>query len=686
MPPEMNAPVIHSPASPSPVADSPRIVVIGAGPVGVRVCHELLGRAPEARVTLVGDERQLPYDRVRLTAALAGKSAPSELLLPVPDAGVYPGFALKLAHVLKIDCRARTVIDTQGEVLFWDRLILATGARAFLPGVPGNDAYGVFTLRNWRDTEVLLARLARARHVVVVGGGVLGIETASAIHRHGTRVTLVQQADRLMNRQLDHYAAETVRRQLIEQGIGVWCNAGLRVIETDTPVGDRPRVTGVVLHNGEYLSCDTVVFCTGIRPNSEIARAAGLRVGQGIMVDAAMRTSHPYILAIGECAEFNGQTIGLVAPGLEQAGVAAETALQRPARYQPPVLVCRLKVSPGSVLSVGDVPEEDQARRMQVGSLRWPGHRSHEVSGAPCYRRIFLRKGRIIGAVAVGAWPDADRVREAIAARQYLWPWQRLQFRLTGKLALARRELPPSRWPDSRRICQCSAVSCGVIRQHIARGARTPEALGEACGAGITCGSCQPLLNRLLAAHSGNPAAIPQAVARHKGLLVSGVVALLAVAGLWTAQPLSAPLSFADSLNWHRMLGESLPRQVTGYLSLAVLGLAMVLSLSRRWSAFVFKDYPFWRLTHALLAVLALGLVALHTGLDSGSGLNHALWLSFWLAAGLGGVTALGVRLSVRLAGDRSVRIARWLHSLHLVLAWPLPVLLLAHIASVYRY
>ena len=179
-----------------------RIIVIGSGPVGIRVVQEVLKRKPFASVLLIRNEPFQPYNRVQLSSLLAGEIDRDDIDLPLPNSSLYPHFNYVISTVKRVDIENKSLVDASGESYRFDQLVFATGARAHVPNIQGVEQTGVYTFRNLKDTEFLYARVTRARHVVVVGGGLLGLEAARALSRLNTQVTLVQQASRLMNRQL----------------------------------------------------------------------------------------------------------------------------------------------------------------------------------------------------------------------------------------------------------------------------------------------------------------------------------------------------------------------------------------------------------------------------------------------------------------------------------------------------
>ena len=357
-------------------------IIVGAGPAGVR-CASALARAGRA-VTLLGEEPGQPYDRVALSRLLACEMSGAELETALPPGVTH----LSGTAVMAIDRAACRVRLADGRVLPYGTLVLATGAAPVRLALPGAGLAGVLAYRTRADVEAMIAGAAPGVPAVVIGGGLLGLEAAAGLAARGMAVTVLHAVDRLMERQLDHAAAARLATHLAGKGIALVTEARCVALEGDG------AVQGVRLADGRLIPARIAVMAIGIRPRTELARAAGLPVGRGITVDAAMRTSDPAILAIGECAEYAGQCIGLVAPALIQAEIAAKTALGQPAHYQPSVDSAALKVAGAPVWSAGEVEQGD----CQPVVLDDP---------AGPYRRLLLRGDTLVGALLYGDVADA---------------------------------------------------------------------------------------------------------------------------------------------------------------------------------------------------------------------------------------------------------------------------------------
>lgn len=375
----------------------PVVVIVGAGPAGAR-CAELV--ADGANVTLIGAEPELPYNRVALSKLLAGDLDEAELV--THDAARLADLRIAYrggSRVLAIDRAGRRVQLTDGDSVPYDALVLATGAQAFRLPVPGAHLPGVVMYRTLAEVRAMLAAAQEGGEAVVIGGGLLGLEAAAGLARRGMRVTVVHAVDRLMERQLDAGAAAMLARRLAAQGIGLVLSASTTAIEGDD------MVQAVLLSDGRRLTARMVVMAVGIRPDAALGREAGLAVERGIVVDDAMRSSDPTVLAIGECAQHHGVCCGLVAPALAQAAIAARTLRGEIAAYVPETEATALKVAGAGVWSAGEIEAAD------AHAILYDDPDGFE------YRRFLVRDDRLVGALLFGETGDAAWYQRLIATR-----------------------------------------------------------------------------------------------------------------------------------------------------------------------------------------------------------------------------------------------------------------------------
>ncbi|MFI6418069.1 NAD(P)/FAD-dependent oxidoreductase [Streptomyces sp. NPDC050842] len=392
---------------------STRIVVVGGGTAGARLAQRL-------PVTLLGEEPHAPYNRVLLADVLAGRYAPEVIALPGTREPVRLG-----VRAVRIDRAARTVECADGSLVGYDRLVLATGSNPVLPPLRGLRGAalpeGVHPFRTLDDCLTLRALVRPGVRAVVIGGGLLGVSAARALAALGAEVVLTQQGERLMERQLDVQASALLRDHV--ESLGVEVHTECRVS------GLRQRdgaVTAVELADGFVLDAQVVVLACGVRPRTALAREAGLDVGRGVLIDDELRTSDPYIHAIGDCAEHAGRVYGLAGPALEQADVLANVLLtEAPAtdhaatdsgpRYTGTRALTRLTLGgphPLDLAAFGDATARPGDDVVQL---------TDATQGA--YRKVVVRGDRLVGGVLLGdlaavgalarAWEGDEALPEA---------------------------------------------------------------------------------------------------------------------------------------------------------------------------------------------------------------------------------------------------------------------------------
>ncbi len=461
-----------------------RLCIVGNGMVTASLLEELASRgADHLDITVIGDEPHPAYDRIRLSAVLAGTCEPEALTLL--DRAWYRRHGMVLrdgVRVTGIDRQNRVVQCQDGSQSSYDVLVLATGSDPLVPPVPGVERTGVHTFRTLGDVETMLAAAAPGRRALVVGGGLLGLEAAFGLRNRGMSVSVVHLVDRLMERQLDPAGARLLLSELRTMGMDVLLTA-----ETAAVTGNG-HVEGVRLRDGRTFDADMVVVACGIRPATGLARDAGLAVGRGIVVDDHLATSDPAILAVGECTEHRGAVYGVVAPLRIQARVlGARLCGDTAAAYCGGTSATTLKVAGVHVFSAGTVDAEPQDEVLTL-----------EDTGAGVYKRVLVRDGRIRGAVLVGDLSTAPRITALIG-----------DGGLIGGERLALVAAPTGVSPvnvavqlaDDAVVCGCNGVTKGAIVQAVAeRGCTTRLEVTRCTRAAGSCGSCGVVIDALLAA------------------------------------------------------------------------------------------------------------------------------------------------------------------------------------------
>ena len=379
------------------------LVIVGNGMAAARLVDELakvaLGRYA---IAVIGDEPRLAYNRVLLSSVLAGETASHDIELRPAHWWRDRGVTVKYGcAATEIDVGRRELKIANEESITFSRLVLATGSTPLRLNVPGADLAGVHTFRDSRDVDLLLTLAAQKKRVVVVGGGLLGLEAAYGLAKAGAAVTLIHLMDRLMERQLDAPAAELLKSLVERKGIRILLNANTARIHGET------RVEGLELADGRRIEAEAVIFAAGIRPNVALAKDAGIPVNRGVVVDDVMQTGAPDIFALGECAEHRGICYGLVEPAYEQARVLAKHLAGRAASYGGSVVATNLKVSGVSVFSAGDFMGAEGSEAIVLSDVR-----------AGTYKKLVLSAGRLVGAVLVGDTADALWYHELIRNRE----------------------------------------------------------------------------------------------------------------------------------------------------------------------------------------------------------------------------------------------------------------------------
>jgi nitrite reductase (NADH) large subunit len=378
-------------------------VIVGNGMAAARLVDELANLAlGRYAIAVIGDERRLAYNRVLLSSVLAGETASHDIELRPASWWRDRGVTLKYGcAATEIDLGRRELKIAGEESVAFSKLVLATGSAPLRLNVPGADLAGVHTFRDSRDVDLLLTLAAQKKRVVVVGGGLLGLEAAYGLAKAGAPVTLIHLMDRLMERQLDAPAAGLLKTLVERKGIEVLLNANTARLDGET------CVEGVELVDSRQIDADAVIFAAGIRPNVALAKDAGISVNRGIVVDDHLQTAAGDVFALGECAEHRGICYGLVEPAYEQARVLAQHLAGNRASYSGSVVATNLKVSGVAVFSAGDFIAADGAETIVLNDVR------HGT-----YKKLVIANGRLTGAVLAGDTADALWYLDLIRTRQ----------------------------------------------------------------------------------------------------------------------------------------------------------------------------------------------------------------------------------------------------------------------------
>jgi nitrite reductase (NADH) large subunit len=466
-----------------------KIIVIGHGMVGHKFLETLaLEAAPQLEVTVLCEEPRPAYDRVHLSEFFAGKSA-ADLSLVAPGFFDNGNVLLKLnARVVAVDRAAKTVTVGGGEVLAYDKLVFATGSYPFVPPLPGKDRKDCFVYRTIEDLEAMLECGRRSRTGVVIGGGLLGLECAKALRDMQLATHVVEFAPRLMAVQVDDGGARVLRKKIEQLGVTVHTQKNTLEIVDGELGTHRMRFA-----DGSALDADMIVFSAGIRPRDELARDCGLALGArgGVAIDNSCLTSDPDVYAIGECAAWNGQVFGLVAPGYDMARTAARHLLGTQSEFTGADMSTKLKLMGVDVASIGDPHAAAEGSRCyQFTDERKQVYKKIVVSGCGKY---------LLGGVLVGDAAEYGTLLQMMLNRIEL-PESPEFLILPQADGAARPALGVDALPDSAQICSCNDVSKGVICKAVCGGAVTIGDVKGATCAGTSCGGCVALVTQVMKA------------------------------------------------------------------------------------------------------------------------------------------------------------------------------------------
>ena len=650
-------------------------VIIGSGPVGVRLLQLLIKQDPKLSVVIYGNEPWEPYNRVQLSTFLAGELDWFGLVKDqnIPDVdSVITRFN---CPIVEINRHSKYITDSQGHRQYYSKLIIATGSSPRVPQIRGIELEGIYNFRNLDDVQRLIARRVRSRRTIIIGGGVLGLEAARAMSRANTDVIVIDHNDRLMSSQLDDASSRALKAHVSNLGISVRLNSSVKEI-----LGER-RVSGVILRNGTQIECDTVILATGIRPNIDLARKAGVVVGRGIKVNDQLQTSDENIYAIGECAEHRKIVYGLVAPGYEQAKVAAYSllgkkngfTLRKPVTYQGSIASTTLKVVGIDVFSMGDVHVEE--------SKGYITHYVYEDNVKGIYRKLVIKRRRLIGAISVGQWDQIGRIQESVTSRRIIWPLQLRKFARSGEIDSDTFSDDITTWPASTKICNCASVTRGQLSKAYSQGNCTVDQLASCTGASLICGSCKPKLAQFIGA---SPIVDPDK--RYKSLLVFSIAALLLAAMFLFMKNISYTPSVDIAWQWDKLWRDNLAKQITGFTAIGLMAVASLISFRKRWKTIKWIDFADWRLAHLVLSVFAVVALVFHSGLRFGDNLNFYLMATVMALIAVGTLAGITIGLQHKLDYVTSKTLRQNFLWSHIVLLWPLPVLLGFHIFKTYYY
>jgi len=464
------------------------ILVVGGGIAGQAVCEAARARDAHVAITLICGEDHRPYDRVRLGSLLDPEGEMDALRLR-PDAW-YDDQRISVRTGTRVtaldpDAQTATLDDGDATVLHFERAVLCTGSDALVPPFEGVGLPGVEVFRDPGDCARMVEAAAGARHAAVIGGGLLGLEAAYALAKLGCPTSVIHLVDRLMERQLDGPAAALLAPAIAALGVDIRLEHSTRRIVA----GPDGRVTRLEFADGAALDCDLVVVAVGVRPRVELARDAGLAVERAIVVDDQLTTSHPRVLAVGECAQHRGIVHGIVAPIHDQAAVAAATLTGASEVYAGSIPSAKLKVMGVDLVTAGAAEGE---REIVVAD-----------AAARTYRKLVVdAEGVVLGAVLLGDARGAELLVDAVRTGRTTDD----PLGLLGEASQA----TAAELPETAQVCNCNGVCKGAIVAAIReQGLGSTQEVVAVTRAGSGCGSCKPVVSELLAIERAGAAEEP---------------------------------------------------------------------------------------------------------------------------------------------------------------------------------
>ena len=477
-----------------------KLVVIGNGMAGMRTVEELLKIAPNVYdITVFGDEPYPNYNRIMLSPVLANEQTIDDIILNTREWYAENNIALYTSsRINKIDRKNRIVYTDDGTSAEYDRLLIATGSKPFMPPISGIELDGVLGYRDIKDTNDMIAASKKYKKAVVIGGGLLGLEAANGLKIQGMDVTVVHKNDWLLERQLDKTAGQMLQKNLEAKGLKF-----LLKKNTEQVIGNElGRVKAVRFIDGQEVEADLLVVSIGIRPNFSLAESAGIYCNKGIVVNDTMQTYDPRIYAVGECVAHRGITYGLVAPLFEMAKVCANhLANYGIGQYKGSVTSTKLKVTGIDLFSAGDFSGGDDTEEIVL----------HDAVGG-VYKKLVIKNDKIIGSVLFGDTADGawyfQMLRDGKAIHEIRDHLMFGQDSL-GNTGHAGNDKAAT-MTNEMEVCGCNGVCKGTIVKAIQdQGLFTIDDVKKQTKAGSSCGSCVGLVEQILASTLGGAYAPP---------------------------------------------------------------------------------------------------------------------------------------------------------------------------------
>ncbi|HFO1100032.1 TPA: nitrite reductase large subunit NirB [Staphylococcus aureus] len=509
-----------------------KLVMIGNGMAGIRTIEEILERANDLYdITVIGKEPYPNYNRIMLSNILQNKMTVEETIMNPYEWYEEHGIELITNDpVIEVDRANQNVTTANGIEVAYDKLIFATGSKAFVIPVPGSTLPSVIGWRTIDDTEKMMDIAKTKKKAIVIGGGLLGLECARGLLDQGMEVTVLHLAEWLMEMQLDRKAGNMLKADLEKQGMKFEMQANT------TEILGEDDVEGVKLADGREIPADLVVMAVGIRPYTEVAKESGLDVNRGIVVNDVMQTSDSNVYAVGECAEHNGKVYGLVAPLYEQGKVLADHLTNKETDgYKGSTTFTSLKVSGCELYSAGQIVENAEIKGIEIFN-----------SVDNNYKKVFLKDGNVVGAVLYGDIDDGSRFYNMMKKGESTEDYALVSLLTKGG---EEASLSIADMADDETICGCNGVDKGTIVNAITEnGFTTVEEVTAKTKAGNSCGKCKPQIAQILQHTLGDDfvAAKPAGICGCTDLTRDQIVTQIRAKGLKTSKEVRHVLNFKN--------------------------------------------------------------------------------------------------------------------------------------------
>ncbi|MDG3583474.1 nitrate reductase [Galbibacter pacificus] len=461
-----------------------KIIIVGAGAAAFRFVQNYRDHNPLDEIDVFSEEENPFYNRVLLPEYVTEELTWEQLQkmkeneLKKLKIAIHGGIS-----ITQINREQKTVTDAHGNLYSYDRLILATGSRAFVPNDVQLNLPGRYTLRSKENADQFKLHLdkiklpTKEKHVVIVGGGLLGLELAAALKHQGMKITIIQRSSRLMERQLDKTSSKLLAMDVQERGVQIYFDNEVSTVFDDEESGDL----FITLKSGKSFNAHAIVYAIGTRPNIEIAKKSGINCGRGIKINQHLQTSDASIFAIGEIAQFNNQLFGITSAAEEQANILSNfIAGDISSSYKGSVLMNILKFNDLNLCSIGDlnIPENDSSYEEVIFM---------DVSKR-YYKKCIVKDDLLVGAILMGDKNEFAEFKEMIENKTELSHKRDTLLRGSGNTKPVKGKL----------ICSCSQVGTGNIEEAISSGCTDFTALCKQTGAGLGCGSCKTEVRELL--------------------------------------------------------------------------------------------------------------------------------------------------------------------------------------------